>query len=418
MKSSMYRIELRRQTESYYLGVFLRSEEWGGQPYWMVEIPSDEPLVLWEFISESKVVIADWYARVWIFDVEKQELIFHKAFSTDLTGKAILSEDLKELHLIYENEDYNYQHAVVDLEKLEVVRDTLYADIDYVKNCERYKDKLFLYYADEEKGGWTHMYDIIDMKTGEYKKQIFDHPQFNNSDKRKPFIDHKNGKVLMPYYTEIEHREDPKAGLLLMQKIAIFDIETFELENIFPVREFPSREIDPDEYDGQQNAETIVKGFSDDDPKDEARDIRKKYFKAVHRFNRNLRSILFDDDGKTFWICWGAGAIRRMDYEGNMSKMYVKVSDMGDGNFSTPFEYNYNHIVHYSIHPDRFVFLDHSIFHQVFTEDLKGKDELTAKIDEQHPIEFKYIDEEDLPELDMPSNMIYKFESMIRFNMF
>lgn len=409
MKSAKYRIKLERELENYELEVYSRENNWNDDPIWVSVIDSDEPLILWEFIDDTRLLIADWHACIWILDCEKKEIIFEKRFSSNLTGKAVLSEDVKKLHIIYKSETRDRHHAVVDLTSLEVVHDKAYPDLSYVQHCELYKDQLFLYHC-SDRGGWKHLYDIIDLTTNTHRKQELAHPQFDDFDKKKPYLDKKNGKFILPYYTELKFREDSEQELIFDFQIAVFDINSFELEKIIPVREFPLRFLECYEDDAEAAAEKMKNGPQSDDD--------DEYTDAVHDLNGNLNSLTFDEDGKTFWLCWRGGVVRRVDYDGNMSPLYVKVSDMGEGKFSEPFEDHFNHSVLYDIYAKRLIILEHSFFGQTPFSELKGKDEMNAKIDEIHPIQIHYIGDEYLEELDMPSNMVYKWESMVKYNMF
>jgi len=144
----------------------------------------------------------------------------------------------------------------------------------------------------------------------------------------------------------------------------------------------------------------------------------REYYKAVHRLNRNLNNILFDDDGETFWLCFRGGLIRRADYNGNLSPLFAKVRKGQDGEMTEPFTDHFNHTVLYKVLADRLVILEHTPFSQIFLKDLPGYDKLEAKIDEVCPVLFQALTEEDLPELDMPDTRIYSWENMIYNNMF
>lgn len=408
MKSSKYRFELRRGSDNYVLGVFSRANDWFDDPEIVFEIPTDEPLRLWEFISETRIAIVDWYARVWIYEVEEPDLVFQHSFSTALTGKAVLSEDLSQMHIIYDKDDYH--HAIIDLDKLEIISDKKYP-LSYVRHCELYKDSLMLYFCSKRKG-WNHGYDIIDLKTGEHRKQALPDTKLDDSDKKSPYIDHKNDKIVFPYYTEVAYREDADQGDIFTFQVAVVDLKTFELEKVIPVRDMPMRLLECYEDDAQKAA-TNLKLKPEPETEEE-----KKWQKAVKTLNGNLNSLTFDEDGKSFWICWRGGIVRRVDYDGNLSPLYAKVQDLGEGKMSPPFEDHFNHSVLYNIYPDRLVILEHSIFAQIRMEDLKGKDEMSANIEDVCPVQILSIPEDDLPLLDMATLFVYKWESMLKYNMF
>ena len=301
--------------------------------FWRIELKNSGPVLLQRFCDEKRFVVVDWTANVWVFDVEKKEKVFSKKFSGNITGKAVLSDDNTRLYVCYSKGGEHV--AILNLEDYSIIRDLVYPDMGFVYHFEKYQDKLMLYSCTERSSEWSHHYSIIDIKTGEFSRQVLPFTQFDSSDRKRPRLDEKNGKLIMPYWGDIEYRKDDNDATIFIYKLMILDMKTFEVEKIISVREFPIKQIAYKERDSILYSERLIA--------DEGGD---RYREAMKRLLLNLNSLVLDDDGKSFWLCWRGGIVRRVDYDGNMSPLYATKGKPGS-TISNAFEHNgfHSHLV-------------------------------------------------------------------------
>lgn len=303
-----YRLQLLRDGGNF-INVLKHIDGNNYSIHWRIELGNSQPIVLWTFIDDKRFVVVDWMAKVWVFDIERKEEVYKKAFSSEITGKAILSDDKKQLYVCYSKSDPHV--AILNLENFSLVRDLAYPDMGYVYHFQKYRDMLMLYSCTDW-DEWSHHYDIVDIETGEFSNQVIPFTQFDDSDRKRPLLDEKNGKLIMPYWGEIKHRKGADGEPIFVYKMMIVDMETFEVEKVFPVREFPVQQIACYERDGIKAAERLL-----------AVERGENYQEGMGNLMLNMNSMQMDEDGKSFWLCWRGGIVRKVDYDGNMSPMYA-----------------------------------------------------------------------------------------------
>jgi len=284
--------------------------------HWRIALGNDKPIVLLNFYEEKKFVVVDWTAHVWVFDIEKKEELYNNKFSKEITGKGALSDDKKQLYLCYSEEEAHV--AILSLEDFSIHRDMEYPDIGYVYHFEKYRDK-FLLYSCTKWDGWSHEYSIIDIETGAFSQQKLPHPQFDDSDRKRPILDEKNEKLIMPYWGEIEYRKDVNDQPVFMYRMMILDMKTFELEKIISVREFPVDQIDSMERYRLEAVEGMLSNEREED-----------YQEGLGILMRKVDSVVLAEDGNSFWIFWRGAIVRRVDYDGNLSPLYVAKTNSGE----------------------------------------------------------------------------------------
>ena len=322
-----FKLQLERQGANF---VSVLKHEKGNEYslHWRIELENDQPIVLMDFYAENRFIVVDWMAQVWAFDLDKKEKIYEKAFSTKITGKAVFSEDKAKLFICYSKPKAHV--ATLDLSDFSIIQDLEYPDTGYVYFFERYLDKLLLYSCTDGKA-WSHGYSIIDIETGEFSKQLLPFTQFSDFDLKRPTLDQKNEKLIMPYWGDVEFRKVANDEPIFMYKMMIVDMKTFELEKIIPVREFPVKQIDCYERDSIKSAERLLADEKEEDYRD-----------ALGNLIGNLNSTVLDADGKSFWLCWRGGIVRRVDYDGNMSPLYA-AKTKENSTVKNAFEHNFYH---------------------------------------------------------------------------
>jgi len=277
-------------------------------------------MVFSQFYTEDCFLLMNRSGSLWAFNIKTKEQLYHKkVVGSFFRGNAILSEDKKILY-VFSNEENPHtskhdQHIhYLSLEDFSIVRSI---KIPITKrgfhHFEKYKNHFLFYYNGFKKYGegkkYYHHYDLIDIETGVHTQKKMPHPPLVGSKYFNPIMDFVNGKGIMPHYGELE-REGEKIYL----KIMIFDLDSFEVERIIPVRLYKLADFKISNY--SRFTEFLLgspESFS--------------HQRAFREFTGMIKLIMVDEQRACVWLQFQKPKsseikYRRVGYDSTMSVLY------------------------------------------------------------------------------------------------
>jgi hypothetical protein len=183
-------------------------------------------------------------------------------------------------------------------------------------------------------------------------------PQFS-FDNFKPVVDVERNIAIMPAYDDVVFKTDDSGETVFEFRIVLFDLTTFDIVCLLPVRDFKTDQLDCADYSCKAMADTFL-----------AAEKNKNYNDALGEFYANLNTIKVVPDG--IWLCWRGGILRKINSEYNLSPLLVTSSmpRSAEGMFaSTYFHSDLYHIDKYII-----VLSENSSFYKSPVPDLESTD--------------------------------------------
>lgn len=348
---------------------------------WQKDLRSDEPLELYQFFSETQFVVVNWKGRVWIFDVEKKEKQFDQTFSTNISAKSFLTDNKNFLYIAYENETSKTAVSKIDLSKIAIETTKEINEINYFDSFTEFKGNFIFYRKDEDwdTNEFEHFFYTYNFESGISQKHILPYPQLSQFGNIVPEIDRKNGKAILAYWGEVEKIKDEKGYPQFVFKIIIYDLNTFEVDKIIPVRIFNKRQLTYSEGEAQKTINDII------NPED-----KEAYNDAMTTFCENLNNIVIDKVSQAFWVCFRGGIIRKIDYKGNMSPIYA-TNTRRHNTSKGAFESHGFHSYIFEVKNNGVILIEHSTKHWMAIPDIQR---MNAKIDDFISIDITEVPKE------------------------
>lgn len=284
--------------------------------HWTVTSKHDsEPVYFLKFYTLTRFIYMNWNGTTKIYDVDTKEELFNQYYGNSLTSKAMLSDDNKTLYIRTKAAKENCLIAI-NLETFEEIKriQLPYDKFRYIRFCDRVNKRFYFYQNELKRREFTNMYNVVDFETEEITTYELPHPQKAKNEPIAPILNLKNRKGVMPCWDKIEiiDKEDGKRYFVF--KLMVFDMDTFEVEKIFPVYHMKTPSIS-----FYKNPES------------------KEYIKDHERYIKKLASLQIDQDGKHIWLSWNGGIVRKVDYDGNLSPLYAG-SVTNNGKVYEPFK--------------------------------------------------------------------------------
>jgi hypothetical protein len=283
---------------------------------WVLPLKSDDKYLSFSsFFSEDRFLLINDEGGIRTYSASKQCCLQEKQYPEVRDLKARLSECGSQLFLVYTTKNRDQFLEVISTDTLEV--DT---KIDLDEKIEpRFfqlvSDRRLLFYKTKKDWGtevWEHGYHDLNLETKEIRYYPMTFPAMEDFEPKAPVLDIENNIGIMPYWDQIEIKENKLGEPLYIYKIALFDLTDFEIKQVISVREFPSDQLDCYDYSCKEMEEGL--GESPDS---------EEYQEAMAGFIENLNSITVDSAQQVFWLCFRTGAVRRVNYQGEMSPIWV-----------------------------------------------------------------------------------------------
>lgn len=295
-----------------------------------VEFGNPGPIIISEFYTEDCFLMMSWGGAFFAFNIKTKEKLYQEDFGSSINTKAILSEDKKLLYIFstkrisgvsieYSNtaEEANFRrrdHYIyyLSLEDFSIVRGIKIPIPEYVHHFEKFKNHFLFYYNDENDklNQYFHHYDLIEVETGAHTRKTIPNAPLECIEHPKPFLDLTNGKGIMPYYGDLERK-----GEKVYLKIMIFDLYSFEVENIIAVRLYKPEDLKVN--NGTDFSKTLLGG---------AKNLG--YPSAYNTFVNRIKTIVVDEQRACLWLQFEEAdntdvKYRRVGYDGRMCVLYT-----------------------------------------------------------------------------------------------
>lgn len=292
----------------------LKSEGNGFVNFWNFPLKGDdEPIIFKEFYTDSRFAIINWDGWIRLFDANIQTTLVDHKLNGKINSRAVFSLDKSKLYVTYTDDSSNHHLAILNLNNYEI--DTLTLPNIHQKLMEIRKDGCLLFYKHdwetiEDKKVFKHFYSVLnldDLKINQFELAFA--PQFSFGE-FKPVIDIENNRAILPVYDDVPHKTNASGEIVFEYRIALFDLDTFDITHVLSVRDFPKNQLGYYESDGEEMAELFL-----------GTDRNKEYTNIQRDFFENLTSIKVVKDG--MWLCWRGGIIRKIDSDFNLSPLLV-----------------------------------------------------------------------------------------------
>ena len=284
---------------------------------WNFSLKGDsEPIIYKGFYTESRFAIVNWDGWIRLYDASTKSTLLDHKLNGKIDSSAIFSLDKSKLYVAYKDDSYNNHLAILDVLTYEIETITL-PDV-YQKSINIRKDGCLLFYKHDwenidNKKIHKHFYSVLNPETQKIDQfELAYAPQFSFGE-FKPAIDIANNWVIMPLYDDISNKTNASGEIVFEYRIALFDLNTFDIAHVLSVRDFPENQLGYDESDGEEMAELFMGTDRDDD-----------YAEMQQEFFENLNTIQVVDDG--MWLCWRGGIVRKMNLHFALSPLLATAS--------------------------------------------------------------------------------------------
>lgn len=276
----------------------------------------DEPIVLQEFYTPTKFVVVNWNGWVRAFDIDAREMIFNRKMNGSINSKALLSLDKQSLYVINKiNSDSKL--SIFSLEDFNELGVYSLPDNTYSSYLQIRQDgALLMYFEDEERTPegkkWIHGYNVLYPETLHIDRFEMQYPQSAQFGAKAPVISSSKNIGVMPYWGEVETKKNESGNPVFIYKVMVFDLNTFDVISIIPVRDYPISQLDCYESSCEKMAEVFSSDVSNSD-----------YEETLTTFCEDLNSIVFDKKEDAFWLCWRGGIVRKVSLNNPISPLLV-----------------------------------------------------------------------------------------------
>lgn len=283
--------------------------------YWNFPLSGDDnPIIFKEFYTESRFAIVNWDGWIRLYDASiKTTLVDHK-LNGRINSSAVFSLDKSKLYVAYRDDNSGQNHlAILDLHNYEI--ETLSLPDIYKGALEIRKDGCLLFYKHDwkridDKKIYKHFYSVLNLETKKLDQfELPFAPQYSFN-LFKPVTDMENNRVIMPLYDDVTNKKNASDEVVFEYRIALFDLNTFDIIHILSVRDFPTNQLRYYESTGEEMAELFMGSDRNDD-----------YTDMQREFLENLNTIHIVKDG--MWLCWRGGIVRKINSDFTLSPLLV-----------------------------------------------------------------------------------------------
>jgi len=361
---------------------------------WNFPLKSDEePIVLSEFYTESRFVLMNWNGWIRAYDADTKEILFDHTLNGSVDAKAILSLDKSNLYVALTGDSStNLVQISLDTFAIEAVElPDIYNDLLQIR-----KDGSLLFYKEdwkhvEDKKVYKHFYSVLDVNTKNIQQFELAYAAQYAFNEFKPVIDTNNNWAIMPAYDDVVSKTHSADETFFEFKIALFDLNTFEIVKIVSVRDFPSNHLGYSEYESKEMNELFL-----------APERKKDYYNALSEFYGNLNSIRVVADG--FWLCWRGGILRKVDLNFNLSPLLV-TNSRPNNTIKGMFSHHGFHSHLYEINDQAIILAEHLDLCKAFMPDINSADSET-----EIALDFNKTSLEELYNLSTPTDQQMEVE--------
>ncbi|MFA8434854.1 MAG: hypothetical protein ACEPOZ_10100 [Marinifilaceae bacterium] len=315
-----YKIRLKEQGN--YLIEVLRKESHNRYHLdWTIDLGNDTHVICKELYQNTKLIVYDWHGLLRIYDISTKTLLFQKDFETRIsTGiKIIPSKGCIAIAYTCRNDKKKWLEVLSLDDYLTTARYELPSEASGDFFQLGINDEFLFYYNDNADLGstkWQHGYFRLDPETGNISKFPLPNPQRDEFEPRTPWLNPELRVGVMPCWDKVEIKQNEAGENLFVYKLSVFSLDDFSIINTFPVREFKSHELGCQDYSCKEMAESLLKNDF----------YSSKYQEAQKEFIENLNSLVFDNENYKFWICFRAGILINVGYNGDTSSQFEPAS--------------------------------------------------------------------------------------------
>lgn len=274
----------------------------------------DVPIIFKEFYTESRFAIVNWDGWIRLYDASiKTNLVDHK-LNGKIDSSAVFSLDKLKLYVAYkDNNSYQNHLAILNLYTYEIEKVTL--PNVYKNSMAIRKDGCLLFYKHDweridNKEIYKHFFAVLNLETQKLDQfELPFAPQYTFN-LFKPVTDIENNRVIMPLYDDVTNKKNALGEVVFEYKIALFDLNTFDVTHILSVRDFPTNQLSYYESSNEEMAEFFMGSDRNDD-----------YIDMQREFLENLNTIHVIKDG--MWLCWRGGIVRKINSDFTLSPLLV-----------------------------------------------------------------------------------------------
>lgn len=323
----------------------------------------DEPIIFKEFYTESRFAIVNWDGWIRLFDASIQTtLVDHKLFGK-IDSSAIFSLDKSKLYVAYRDDSHDNHLAILDLNTYEI--ETLSLPDIYGNSMVIRKDGCLLFYKHDweridNKKIFKHFYSVLNLETQKMNQfELAFAPQFSFGE-FKPVIDLENNSVIMPLYDDVSNKTNASGEIVFEYRIALFDLNTFDITHVLPVRNIPTNQLGYYESECKEMADVFLGSERD-----------KDYMKKLREFSENLNTIKIVEDG--MWLCWRGGIIRKINSDLSLSPLLV-TNSMSSNSAEGMFNHGYFHSHLYYADDTHLILEEHSHLYKTTIPNIHATD--------------------------------------------
>lgn len=291
----------------------------------------DNPISFLQFIHEEQFAVMNWDGWLRIYDLSSRKEVYNHNFEGSVTARAFLSGDGSRLYIKTGGIVNQLIIMRTNDHVIESGRALTFGGIDSTKHIQQYGNRLLFYSSAGRSPDWMHKYGVYDLEADGFSSFDLPHPQREPYNPAQPSLDAIAGIGIMPCWQEPQYREED-GDKIFTQQLMFFDLEAFKVQQILPVREVPSAELNSS---NAKKSPEVLRALTSS-----VRD--RSYDKAMQAFLYSLDSIVPEGDGKSCWLMWRNGSMRRVWYKGKLSPIYEPSTKM-------------NSILRFSQEPDGFI---------------------------------------------------------------
>ncbi|CAM1340971.1 hypothetical protein [Tenacibaculum amylolyticum] len=300
---------------------------------WTFALKGDsEPIVLAEMYNDDCFVIGNWNGWIRMYSISKKELIFEKNYENRVNARAQISEDKTKLYVSLGRKKAVEIISLIDFSILKTIKLSERVKSKYASLIN--EEKIIYYHC--KRSHDTHGFYVLNPVSEELKYFPMKYPQWDSIEIFKPTINVKKNVGVMPFTDDIEIKKNEEGVPVFVLKIMVFDLDTFEITKIIPIRELSVEHLGYDESDNEEKAEQL-----------KTKDDEEAYKDAVASLiNDHIYSIVFDVD-HSIWVSFRGGIVRNVTLEGTLSPLLATASlnDNTPGVFKLPYFHSRIHKV-------------------------------------------------------------------------
>src|SRR5690606_34418806 len=107
---------------------------------------------------------------------------------------------------------------------------------------------LLMYFEDYERmpegRRWLHGYNVLDPETLNIRRFKMQYPQSAQFGVKAPVTSSSKNIGVMPYWGKVEVNKDAAGNFVFVYKLMIFDLDTFNILQVLPVRDYAVTQLE------------------------------------------------------------------------------------------------------------------------------------------------------------------------------